>query len=249
MKTPTVADVSAGLLSPGAGHRSLEALLRTRHSCRAFLDRPVSRETIQKILELAQLTASWCNAQPWQVHIATGEALARFRDALLMASDEPPLPDIPYPQAYPGVYLERRRDCGQRLYDSIGIARGDRAGAARQARENFRMFGAPHVAVVTSPTALGVYATVDCGAYVSNFMLAAQSLGVATIAQAAQASYPDIARRHLRIGDDRTVVCGIAFGYEDRNHPANAFRTSRASISETVSWLEDKQAPAGDGNG
>ena len=49
------------------------------------------------------------------------------------------------------------------------------------------MFGAPHVAIVTSDEALGVYGAVDCGAYVSNFMLAAHSLGVGSIAQAALA--------------------------------------------------------------
>ncbi len=218
--------------------QSLETLLRSRHSCRAFLDRPVPRDVIARVLELAQLTPSWCNAQPWQLHIASGVALERFRDALLQASaSEPSRPDLPFPREYLGVYLERRRECGWKLYESLGIAKGDRTASGRQRSDNFRFFGAPHVAMVSMPMELGVYAAVDCGAYVSTFMLAAQSAGIAAIAQAALASYPDLARRHLGIPDDRLMVCGISFGYEDAAHPANSFRTRRASVDEAVVWV------------
>lgn len=216
-------------------------LLRRRHSCRAFLAQAVPRDIITRILEIAQLTASWCNAQPWQLHIAHGSSLARFREALLSASadEQPARPDLPFPGEYPGVYLERRRDCGWRLYGSVGIAKGDRAASANQGRENFKMFGAPHVAIVSTPAAMGTYGAIDCGAYVSNFMLAAESVGVASIAQAALASYPDLARRHLAIPPDRAVVCGISFGYEDASHPANAFRVGRASVSDAVVWVDE----------
>jgi nitroreductase len=227
---------------PTAESRNLELLLRRRHSCRAFLVQPVAREVITGILDIAQLTASWCNAQPWQLHIASGSSLARFSEALLSASadEQPARPDMPFPGEYPGVYLERRRDCGWRLYDSVGVAKGDRAAAAKQGRENFRMFGAPHVAIVSTPAAMGVYGAIDCGAYVSNFMLAAESVGVASIAQAALASFPDLARRYLAMPPDRAIVCGISFGYEDASPPANAFRVGRASTSDTVVWVDDE---------
>src|SRR5690606_21419224 len=103
-----------------------------------------------------------------------------------------------------------------------------------QALENFRFFGAPHVAIVTTDAALGVYGALDCGAYVGNFMLAAWSLGVAAIAQAALASHPAPLREHLGIPQDRLIVCGISFGYADPTHPANAFRTTRADPRECV---------------
>jgi hypothetical protein len=57
----------------------LEELLNERYSVRAFLPKPVPRETIEHILTVAQRTASWCNSQPWQVLIASGEAKERFR--------------------------------------------------------------------------------------------------------------------------------------------------------------------------
>ena len=137
------------------------------------------------------------------------------------------------------IYLERRRESGFQLYNSLGIPRGDKAGYAKQALENFNFFGAPHVAIVHTDEALGVYGAIDCGGYVTNFMLAAQALGLATIPQAALAFHSGLVRKHFGLGDDRRVVCGISFGYPDRDHKANSYRTSRASIAETVTFVEE----------
>lgn len=216
---------------------TVSALLHSRYSCRAFLPEPLPRATIERILAAAQRTASWCNAQPWQLHIASGATLDALRTALqARVAGAPPMPDLPWPREYRGVYQERRRECGLGLYDAVGIARGDRAASALQAAQNFTMFGAPHVAIVTSDEALGTYGAVDCGAYVANFLLAAQSLGVASIAQAALAAYPDVLREVLGIGADRTVVCAISFGTADTAHPANRFRTTRAAVGDSVVW-------------
>jgi len=220
-------------------HEALDTVLRARHSCRAFAPRPVPRPVIMQILETAQRTASWCNAQPWQLHLVSGTAVERLRDALMAAAtSERSRSDIPWPREYRGVYRERRRECGWGLYESVGIAVGDRAASAAQGAENYRLFGAPHVAIVSSDEALGTYGAVDCGAYVGNFMAAACSLGVASIAQAALAACPDVLRAELDIPLDRLIVCGISFGYEDADHPANKFRTTRAPVSENVVWRD-----------
>ena len=138
--------------------------------------------------------------------------------------------DFPFPREYRGVYLERRRESGFQLYNSLGIARGDKAAYARQALENFNFFGAPHVAIVHTDEALGVYGAIDCGGYVTNFMLAAQALGLATMPQAALAFHSELMRKHFGLGDDRRVVCGISFGFPDRDHKANSYRTTRAAL-------------------
>jgi nitroreductase len=215
----------------------LQSLLQQRHSCRAFLASPVDDALIRQLLEAARHTASWCNAQPWEVLVTRGAATEAFRRAYSdWAAAHPAAPDHPFPREYAGVYLERRRECGWALYDSVGIARGDRAASARQAARNFEFFGAPHVAIVTSDARLGVYGAIDCGAWVGNFMLAATAAGLGCIAQAALAAHPDLIRRHFSLPDTRQVVCGVAFGYEDREHPANRFRTSRAPLEDTVRW-------------
>lgn len=218
----------------------LEQLLRARHSCRGFLPEAVPRAMQLRILELAQRSASWCNAQPWQVHVTEGVATDRLRENLLApVSETEPGPDFEWPRAYRGVYRQRRFDCAMQLYDSLGIARGDRAASTQQGRENFRFFGAPHVAMITSDASLGVYGAVDCGAFVSSFLLAAASLGIASIPQAALAARPQRVRDFFGLDESRLVVCGISFGYEDAMHSANGFRTLRAELGDVVNFVSE----------
>jgi nitroreductase len=212
-------------------------LLAERYSCRAFQAREVERATIARILEMAQRTPSWCNAQPWQAHITGGPATGRLREKLLAQAAAEAEPEYPFPREYRGVYLARRRECGFQLYEAVGVARGDREASARQVMENYRLFGAPHAMIITTDEALGVYGVLDCGAWVNNFMLAARSLGVASIAQAALATHPRVLRDFFGIGEDRRIVCGMSFGYEDPQHPANKFRTRRAETAEVVNWV------------
>jgi nitroreductase len=218
----------------------IEDLVAARFSCRAFLPKPVPRATIERFLLAAQKTASWCNSQPWRLEITSGAATQKFRDLMygVASSGQPMSGDFPFPREYRGVYLERRRESGFQLYNAVGIARGDKAGAAKQALENFNLFGAPHVAIVHTDEALGVYGAIDCGGYVANFMLAAQALGVATVPQAALAFHAEVIRKHFGLSDDRRVVCGISFGYPDRDHKANSYRTTRAGLADTVTFVD-----------
>ncbi len=199
----------------------LEEVVRSRYSCRKYLAEPVPRPTIETILDLAQQTPSWCNCQPWQVLLISGAAIDRFGGGLYAhaAQGNPARPDFPFPLRYEGIFRERRKVCQQSL-------------------ENFRFFGAPHVALITTEEDLGVYGAVDCGLYVANFMLAAQNMGVAAIAQAALASYPDFIRDHFGLPPNRKFVCGISFGYADADHPINGYRTGRSAVSEAVTFVE-----------
>lgn len=219
---------------------SLQQLLRDRHSCRAFRPDPVPRDTIEAIFALAQQAASWCNSQPWQVTVVSGRALEELRALLLDTFDRNATPqsDLPFPAEYRGVYKDRRFESAMRLYGAVGVARGDRAASAAQTRENFRLFGAPNLAVLTTEPGLGVYGAVDVGGYLQVLMLAMQAYGVATIAQAALATQSGLLKQVLGIPPERMVVCGLSFGYEDTAHVANAFRTARAPLHEVLSWRQ-----------
>lgn len=220
---------------------ALDKLLAERHSCRAFLPQAVDIEVQKAFLKTAQRSSSWCNSQAWQVTIASGAAVERFRAAMVKAAVEgtDKGADFPFPKEYTGPYLARRRECGFQLYQAVGVERGDKAGGAKQALENFRLFGAPHVAILTSDPGLGVYGAVDVGGYVQVLLLAMQAHGVAAIPQAALASQSALAKSLLGIDPARQVVCGISFGYEDTSHVANSYRTSRASVDEAVNWVND----------
>ncbi|MDB5620904.1 nitroreductase [Tardiphaga sp.] len=219
---------------------TLETLLSARYSCRAYKPEQVPRVTIERILAAAQKTASWCNSQPWQVTITSGEATQKFRDAVypVAAAGTPNTGDFPFPREYRGVYQDRRRESGFQLYNTLGIVRGDKAAYAKQALENFNFFGAPHVAIITTDEALGVYGAVDCGGYVTSFMLAAQALGLATVPQAALAFHSAVVRKHFSMGDDRRVVCCISFGFADGENKVNGYRTTRAALPEVATFVE-----------
>lgn len=216
----------------------LANLLATRYSCRAFEDRRVPAATISRMFELAQLSASWCNTQPWQVTVVSGQATKDFAAVLTAAFGTGHTPDYDMPRGYSGVHDERRRTSGHGLYSSLGIARSDRAARTEQLKRNFMFFGAPHVAVITSVREQGVYGAVDCGGYVSTLLLAARSLGIDTVAQAAIAMYGQTVRHHLELPFERAVVCGVSFGFADKRHPANGFRTERAPLDQVLDLRE-----------
>ncbi|MGI3184506.1 nitroreductase [Nioella aestuarii] len=215
----------------------LARILDARHSCRAFLSDPLPREVIEEIVTEAQKVASWCNAQPWQLVVTGAEETGRLRAALAEEMKTAShTPDIPFPERYSGVYKDRRSICGWQLYGAVGVEKGDREGSHRQMMENFRFFGAPHVAVLTSEAELGPYGLVDCGGFLTALTLAATARGVATIPQAALASYAPFLHRFFNLSENRTIVCVISMGREDDSHPANRFRTSRAALNETLRW-------------
>ena len=221
----------------------LARLLGARHSCRAFLPHAVPRPVIDEMLELAQRAPSWCNSQPWQAIVTEGAGTDRFRDALYAHAAAQPRAavirdaDFDFPQSYEGTYKARQRECGWALYRSVGIGKDDGEASKRQALENFRLFGAPHCMIVTTERALGVYGAIDCGGYVATLMLAAQSLGLATIAQAAIAGCAGFVRRYFDLPDSRQIVCAVSFGFADRDHPANGFRTARAPLDEVATYV------------
>ena len=243
----TTDDQQASQSGSGVTPDALALLMRERWSCRAFLPDRIERSTIEQMFSMAQAAASWCNSQPWQVIVTEGEGTEAFRGALYdHASNQnwadqtirPEQPDFAFPFKYEGVYKERQRETGWALYRSVGIEHGDRAGSGRQVLENFRFFGAPHMAIITSEKNLGVYGAIDCGGFVANVLLAARSLGIATIAQAAIAGCAPFVRDYFGIPDNRMIVCGISFGRADMAHPANSFRTSRASVSNVIDFAD-----------
>ncbi|MBM4596732.1 hypothetical protein GS454_28175 [Rhodococcus hoagii] len=144
--------------------------------------------------------------------------------------------DFPFPAEYRGAYQQRRKECAMQLYASVGIA--PETGRRRRSRhEELRPVRRTARRDRHTDAALGVYGAVDCGLYVNTFLLAAQSLGVASIPQAALAGSAPYLRSFLDLPEDRKVVCAISFGYADESHPANGFRTTRADIASVATWV------------
>ena len=67
---------------------SVDAAIESRFSCRAFLrDKPVPRQTIEAILEVARRSPSGTNTQPWRVYVLQGATRDALVDKVCAAHD------------------------------------------------------------------------------------------------------------------------------------------------------------------
>ena len=217
--------------SPAAD--AFAALARARTSVRGFTDQPVPDALLRALLVSARLAPSGANLQPGsfiQVRGAVRDALSQamsnaYRSGGAEAEDYSYFPD-----PMPGHLRRRQVAAARALYDSIGIAREDRAGRDQQFERNFRFFDAPVALVVTIERGLGSGSFMDLGMALYGLLLAAQSRGLASCAIGALASYPGLVREHLGLGPDSHIVCGVALGFADAQAPVNRTRTSRTDV-------------------
>jgi len=218
----------------------LDQTIRERRSVRGFLPRPVARAVLEEVFGLAQHAPSNCNVQPWRVYVASGNALERLRGALVEAVTTGDSPVMVTPiDEFRGGYRERQIACAVELYSKMGIARDDRVGRLKASLRNFQFFDAPHVAYICMAKSFGIGVALDVGMYVQTLMLAMESRGVGSCAQAALRSYPELVSEHLGIPDDEQILCGLSFGYEDASVPANQTRQPRDPISSNVVFRDD----------
>ena len=65
---------------------TFDEAVRARRSVRGYRPDPVPESVLRECLELAQLTPSNCNVQPWRVYIASGEVRGSFCNTAAMAN-------------------------------------------------------------------------------------------------------------------------------------------------------------------
>jgi len=217
---------------------SLEDGILNRHSVRGFLPQQVPQDTLNKVFELAQWSPSGTNIQPWQVYVASGSVRDSLRQGFIerIKAREPSRADHKDKGKLGTLYRERRRECARALYRAMGIAWEDKPGRAAVAFRNFEMFDAPHVAFLCMDEVFGGQSAADVGMYAQTLMLAMEAHGLGSCAQGTMAHYPDFVRETFGIPPEVKILFGISFGYEDTSNPANSARTSRAPLSESVTF-------------
>lgn len=215
---------------------TLDELLRERRSVRGFHPDAVPMETLERVFEMAQLAPSNCNVQPWVVHVVSGDTAERVRTELhaVAASDAEVSPDFPLTGAYPGAYRERQIGAAKALFAATGVQRDDIPARRASFLRNFRFFDAPHAAFIFLPRWAGMREAADVGMYAQSLMLALTAHGLASCAQGALSHHAGIVRDALGVGDDMLLLFGLAFGYEDVDHPVNTARTERAPLDQTT---------------
>lgn len=221
---------------------TVEGAILSRRSIRAYTERPVPRELILRLLELAGRAPSGNNIQPWRVYVFTGKPLAALGRAMQQAF----LADEPghgreyeyYTDPLVEPYLGRRRACGWGLYGLLGIGRGDFAASRAYHATNYNFFGAPAGLVFTIDKKLAIGSWLDYGMFLGTLMVAARGSGLATCPEASIASYPKIVRAHAGIGEGEIVVCGMALGYPRADAPINGFQPERIETGEFTTFIE-----------
>lgn len=222
------------------GATSIDDAIRSRHSVRSFLDRPVPRDTLEHILNVARYAPSGTNTQPWQVYVLGGEVKEALSADILadyQVNQEREEREYEYyPTDWYEPYLGRRRACGWGLYGSLGIERGQKDRMSAQRARNYVFFDAPVGLIFAIERRLNTGSWMDLGMFIQNVMLSARGQGLHSCPQAAFANYHSIIRRHLPVPDEEIIVCGMAIGYRNPDAPENIWRTDREPVSGFTRW-------------
>jgi len=225
------------------GQAAVDAAITSRRSIRAFLDKPVAREDIARILDVAARAPSGTNTQPWKVHVLTGAARERLSSAILAAYADPEQAaqhqeEYPYyPREWVSPYIDRRRKVGWDLYGLLGLTRDDKAGMAAQHGRNFTFFDAPVGMIFTIDRIMEQGSWLDYGMFLQNIMVAARARGLDTCPQAAFTQYHRIIAAELGLPANEMVVCGMALGWADPSKIENTLVTEREPLSAFVHFV------------
>ncbi|SPM33442.1 Nitroreductase [Mycobacterium rhizamassiliense] len=214
----------------------LDETIRQRHAVRMFLpDRPVPRALVDEALELAIRAPSNSNIQPWRVVFASGAARDRLVAALLKGAHEGPPKVPPLPEAF----AHFRSDTGKVVYGAMGIKREDTEGRRIAVLRNWEFFRAPLAGVVCMDRELGLADAVGVGMFLQTLLLGLTARGLGTCPQVSIAGYPEILREQLNIGEEFTILCGLAVGYTDPDFPGNRARVGREPLAHNVRFVDE----------
>lgn len=216
-----------------------EALLK-RTSKRDFEDKPVPKETIDKILSASLRAPSWANSQPWEIAVSTGKTseLIKSRIYKLASNDDPGNPDFPFPTLWPDKQNANMFEMGKLLYESLDVSRDDAAKRKDIALYNYDFFGSQTAVFIYVDEKLGHYSILDCGMLIQNILLAAHDLGLGACPQAYLVAYPDVLREMFNLPESKKFLLGISIGFYKKDSAANNIKTSRVELKDAVKYYD-----------
>ncbi|GAA3772431.1 nitroreductase [Streptomyces coacervatus] len=212
----------------------------SRRAVRGFTDRPVPRETLERVLSAAAWSPSGSNIQPWHAYVLTGDPLAEVkkRAGERLAAGHPwdEAEYEQYPPALKSPYGERRSAFGAQRYGALGIARKDLEAHRRAASANWDCFGAPAALFCYIDRDMGSPQWSDVGMYLQTVMLLLRAEGLHSCPQMAWAKFHRSVAEVLSPPDELMLFCGMSIGFEDRT--ADRVHTGRAPLDETVTFVD-----------
>lgn len=213
-----------------------------RMSTRAYLDKPVSRETLETLLTKAQRSPSGGNLQPWRTIVLTGNARqAMIETAAGVLAKNPagePTDRAIYPDSLWEPHKSRRFGVGEAMYAALEIPREDKGARLKWFSRNFRFFDAPVAIMVVIDERMGHGQWAHTGMFMQTLCLLAEEAGLGTCMQECWGILRPTLKEHLGLGETEMLYCGIAMGYPDKSHPVNQMRSDRADLAEVVEFRD-----------
>ena len=219
----------------------LEQAMRERRSIRGFLDKPVSRETLEEVIALANRAPSSMNTQPWHLHVLTGEPLEAVRkgNSERMLAGVPPVREISAHAAYEGPHRERQIEIAVQLFEAMGIERHDKEMRQDWVMRGFRQFDAPVSIVVCLDKSLvdDTIGHFDLGAVTYGLTLAAWSKGLGCVINGQGIMQSPVVREHAAIPDDQVIMTCVAMGWPDESFEANSVVSRRRPVENLTRFV------------
>ncbi len=221
--------------------QAVEEAIIERRSMRAFTEKPVERQLVERILTVAARAPSNTNIQPWRALVLAGAEKDRLCKSVVAAhyerSTEYESEYRFYPNPFFEPYLSRRREVGWELYGLLGIKRGEDEKIHAQHGRNFLFFDAPVGILFTIDRRLGEGSWIDYGMFLQNILIVAEAHGLHTCAQGAFATYHKVIRKLLPVTDSEIVMCGVSLGYANEAAPENTLKSRRAGVAEFAAFF------------
>jgi len=224
----------------------VSAVLRSRHTVRAFKPEPLGRTMVEEILADAATAPSGGNIQPWRVYVVAGAVKEALSAALLAASRAGTVPaPAHFPDPLPEVFRARLQDFGARYYASLDIDRSDVAARARQSEKNLSFFGAPVGLIFAIDRRLKPHSWIDLGMFAQNVMVAAKARGIDTCPQVSFAPFHEVIAEHLRFPPEEVTAFGMSMGFGDPDAPVNRPAMPRERVSDFARIAGFPEGPSG----
>ena len=157
---------------------SIDQIITSRMSARAFTQQAVAKELIEQILYVASRAPSGTNTQPWKAYVLQGNSRDQLVEKVCKAHNEirqdPSLAknyqeeyDY-YPTQWVSPYIDRRRENGWGLYGLLGIGKADKDKMHEQHQRNYQFFDAPVGLMFTVDKVMGRGSLLDYGMFLEN---------------------------------------------------------------------------------
>lgn len=212
-----------------------------RRSIRGYQQKPVPKQLIEEILELAMRAPSSMNTQPWNFTVLTGAQLDKIR----AGNTERNLAGVPHSRefrigkAFEGQHRERQVGVAKQLFAAMCIAREDAEARQDWVLRGFRQFDAPVCVIITYDRELADSddTAFDCGAVTTALVNAAWSRGLGAVINSQGIMQSPVVREHAGIAEDQVIMKAVAIGWPDDTFPANAVVSERKSVADAARFI------------